>query len=426
VVVLGNIAQHNERNVKIFYPRMWTATTRLHILNAISRYGLRKPSFIGAYLRVCSKDTPCNWKDEYNKMVKEYLRYKNPIESVKEYFQRKRKEVIENMIEKRKQEKTKIIERMIFGYDNIEDSDEESDEIASQKTEEVSAEIAAIAETNISSAYGLKSPAAPLIATLFQLSSLGNLPPHLALPGLKQEPSSAAPELTREDEDSFTEQSQVKITPQEQELEEILNTLENSGYGISVSSIDSAAFERFFKWTVEKTSYLDSKKKELEEKERREHEEVQNKTQNELQDGEASPSVYSLKEYYSLDFHEYPRKRSPKDKAKWISDFFLIISRLKGINSGAITCEAHTDTKQKENAEDQKRGRKKIACIKCFNAEVLEEELEKDYRPILADYVFRAMLFLQTVIFTKYETISPKEIDLVKNELYKFYEYYRK
>ncbi|KAI5191247.1 hypothetical protein NECID01_1359 [Nematocida sp. AWRm77] len=453
---------------------MWTATTRLHLINAISRYGLRKTSFIGAYLKVYASAALSNWKTEYNKMVREYLKNKEDAESVREYFQRKRAEVIESIIEKKKQEKTKIIERMIYGYDNIENSDEESEEPACHKSlPDVSSEIISMGDSSMSSIWGVKPTFSnPLSTTLLHLSTLSNLPPHLELPGPKPEvfpspagdssPSGCA--LQEEYEGPFNGQNMGSLTSQEQELEEILSSLENSGYGISVSSVDAEAFERFFKWTVERVSLLEQKKKEQDEallaqkkaKEAEYEKEVQ-EAKEALQSGKTAQ--YSLKEYYTLDFHEYPKKKSSRDKSRWVHEFSLMLARLRLICKGTITCPAHRNLekendkdkdrdrdkdssmerekererererereKEKEKEKEEKKTKKKISCIKCFSADQLEEELSKDYKPSMVDYIFRAMLFLQTVIFSDHTAILPKEIDLAKSELYKFYEYYRK
>ncbi|OAG29732.1 hypothetical protein NEDG_00865 [Nematocida displodere] len=415
---------------------MWTTTTRLHLLNAISRYGLRKTSFIDAYLKVYAKMTTKTWKIEYNKMVKEYIKNKGVTETVQHYFHKKRNEAIDGLIEKKKQEKVRIIERMIYGYDSLENSDEESDDAPWQKTQmKLSPEIAALGDTTMPSIWGVKT-ANTLTTTLLHLSTLSNLPPHLELPGPKPEttpyvsPADASiHSYPQHDSSDDTPDSQYpQESNKDQELEDILTTLEHSGYGTSISSVDTPSFERFFKWTQDKISQLETRKKEAEAQIHKENEEKQKEKAKEERLAPPAPlSIHALKEYYSLDFHEYPKKRSPKDRGKWILEFPLVLSRVKMICGGTITCEAHKYVvPEKDLSEDAKKGRKKIPCIKCFSAEILEDELEKDYRPAMAEYIFSAMLFLQTVIFTKHLEIPPKEVDLVKSELYKFYEYYRK
>ncbi|KAI5184780.1 hypothetical protein NEHOM01_0382 [Nematocida homosporus] len=385
---------------------MWTTTTRLHLLNAISRYGLRKTSFIGAYLKVYAKVSSNNWKKEYSKMIKEYIKNKETTESVKEYFQKRRKEMIDMIIEKKKQEKSRIIERMIYGYDSLEHSESEEDPVPV-----LSPEIAALSDSTSTSLWGVKSLSNPLSTTLLHLSTLSSLPPHLELPGPKPEVGSGA-----DDESSFDGQCTPAISQKEQELEDILTSLEVSNYGLSVSSVDPVAFERFFRWTLEQTSALEAQR--LGEESAMEMEEIENMEEGE-DSGESLTSGmgFSLKEYFKLDFHEYPKKRSPRDKSKWVAEFSLVLARLKVINGGKVACVSH-DT-------EESRGRKKVPCIKCFDADVLEEELRRDYRPTIAEYVFRGMLFLQTAIFQSSKSAA-KEIDMIKGELYKFYEYYRK
>lgn len=376
-------------------------------------------------MKVYAKIASNTWKKEYNKMIKEYLKNKDTTESVKEYFQRKRRQVIDAVIEKKKQEKTKIIERMIYGYDSMEISDEDSEEGSGYRKEpEISSEIVALGTSSISSLWGVKTEN-PLSATLFHLSTLNSLPPHLELPGPKPEMHVSPIEKLDSDEcnTSLEEDYSLVLNSKDKELEDILTSLETSSYGTSISSVDSAAFRKFFKWTVDRLSQIDAEKKEAEERERKKIEEMNmEKTKK-----DTSLEVYSLKDYYSLDFHEYPKKRSQKDKSKWIQEFSLILFRLRSISNGVIVCTRHANEEEEENRDTKKGQQKKPMCIKCFDANILEKDLSKDLRPSLAEYVFRGMLFLQTVIFQLPLSFPvPKEIDLIKSELHKFYEYYRK
>ncbi|KAI5181473.1 hypothetical protein NEOKW01_1654 [Nematocida sp. AWRm80] len=406
---------------------MWTTTTRLHLLNAVSQYGLKKASFINAYLKVYAKAPLSNWKKEYHKMIKEYLKNKDPSESVRSYFQKKRKETINSIIEKKKQEKGKIIERMIYGYDSIEDSEECSEDNPWSRPPvrpRHSLEMSALGETSISSFWGVKVPNT-LSATLLHLSTFSNLPPHLELPGPKPEVlprqeyyNSSTDECDSQQNDPYP----ISINAHGEELESILDSLENSGYGVSVSSVDPAAFEKFFKWTVDRLSLLDEKKALSESLEQTEQNAADPLDESSSQ---AAVGVYTLKEYYSLDFHEYPKKKSPRDKSKWTQEFLFLLFRLKSILGGILICNIHSETQTTAEILDEKT-RKKSYCPRCFNAEALGNEMEKDQRPSLSEYVFRAMLFLQTVIFMKADQVPFSEVDMIKNELYKFYEYYRK
>lgn len=403
---------------------MWTTTTRLHLLNAIARYGLKKTSFIAAYLKVYAKVTSNNWKNEYNKMVKEYFKNRGAAESVKDYFKKKRAHEIELLIEKKREEKSKIIERMIYGYDSIETSDE-SDEYLNRSEIEVSPEIAGIGETSISSVWGIKTPNT-LYSTLVHLSTLSNLPPHLELPGPKPEtftPIDVHPNSPSSPNGDIPIDG--VLTTKEQELEDLFSLLESSTYGVSVSAVDTSVFEKFFKWTQERLALLERRKKELEEitKEENAAEELAQEKVKEYTESVVSDRT---KEYYALDFHDYPKKKSPRDKIRWIKEFKYIAEQIRKILNGRITCENH---KVSENETgEQRKDLKKATCAKCFDIDVLEAGLVYEYgsKPSMSEYVFRTMLFLQTVIFTKYEVVPIKDVELIKTELYKFYEYYRK
>ncbi|KAI5167598.1 hypothetical protein NEIRO03_2132 [Nematocida sp. AWRm78] len=406
---------------------MWTTTTRLHLLNAITRYGLKKTSFIAAYLKVYAKTTSNNWKNEYNKMVKEYFKNKTG-ETVKEYFKKKRAQEIELLIEKKKEEKLKIIERMIYGYDNIE-TDEESD----NKSE---IDLTEIVSTNITR----YNPNSTLSNTLIHLSTLNNLPPHLELPGPKPET------LPPIDVHPYAVEA-APVQSKEEELDELLEFLERSGYGTSVSSVDQAAFERFFKSVQEKSLLLEKRAEEVEE-----ILQAQNALEKEIQKKERLDLSEKLKEYYQLDFHEYPKKKSSRDKSKWIKEFKFVADRLRTLHGGQITCDEHKIRQSPENRsrnkpkEDPQKANvsvslstsdqeenvsgvsenRKVSCAKCFDVDALEYGLEEECRPNIADYIFRSMLFLQTVIFTQHDSVHAKEAETIKTELYKFYEYYRK
>ncbi|KAI5189661.1 hypothetical protein NEMIN01_0614 [Nematocida minor] len=408
---------------------MWTTTTRLHLLNAIARYGLKKTSFIAAYLKVYAKVTSNNWKNEYNKMVKEYFKNRGTAESVKDYFKKKRAHEIELLIEKKKEEKSKIIERMIYGYDSIETSEEESDEYLSRSELELAPEIAGMGETSISSVWGIKTPN-PLSNTLLHLSTLSNLPPHLELPGPKPEtftPIDLHPQAV-DDGDISMDGYPDALATKEQELEEILSFLELSNYGVSVSAVDNAAFEKFFRWTQEKLSCLESRNKELEEITKQENE-AEEKAQEKVKENSQPPISDMMREYYALEFHDYPKKKSPRDKARWMSEFKYLLERLRSVLNGKIVCDAHGSSgKNDKITEDRKEIDRKAICAKCFDVDALEEGLESENisKPAMVDYVFRSMLFLQTVIFTQHEIVSIKDVETIKAELYKFYEYYRK
>ncbi|KAI5160364.1 hypothetical protein NEAUS03_1118 [Nematocida ausubeli] len=401
---------------------MWTTTTRLHLLNAVTRYGLKKTSFIAAYLKVYAKITSNNWKHEYNKMVKEYFKNRGAAETVKEHFKKKRAKEIELLIQKKKEEKSKIIERMIYGYDSIESEEEESESFLGNKTEpELAPEIAGIGETSISSVWGIKTPNT-LSSTLLHLSTLSNLPPHLELPGPK--PEIFTPIDVHPHAEDDPELANTALTTKEQELEDILEFLETSSYGVSISSVDPAAFEKFFKWSQERNALLERQNKELEEITKHENE-AEERAQEKVKESNNSPISETLRGYYALDFHEYPKKKSPRDKTKWMKEFKYVAERLKTILNGQITCSAH---KQQENqTEAKKDNRSRLPCAKCFDISVLEEGLSAETaKPTMAEYVFRSMLFLQTVIFTQYEIVPIKDAEAIKAELYRFYEYYRK
>lgn len=409
---------------------MWTTTTRLHLLNAIARYGIKKTSFIAAYLKVYAKITSNNWKNEYNKMVKEYFKNRTAAESVKDYFKKKRAAEIELLIEKKKEEKSKIIERMIYGYDSLETTEEESDEYLCRSEIELAPEIAVIGETSISSFWGIKTPN-PLSSTLLHLSTLSNLPPHLELPGPKPEtftPIDLHPQAV-DDGEVLIEGYPDALATKEQELESILSFLEASSYGVSVSAVDNAAFERFFKWTQDKLECLELRNKELEEIAKQENE-AEEKARTENKEISSTYISDRMKEYYALDFHEYPKKKLGRDKLKWMKEFKYVAERVRAILNGKIVCEKHEKRTSENEAADtpaEKHERKPI-CARCFNIDELEERLasENGPRPLIAEYVFRSMLFLQTVIFMYGESVCKREVESVKSEVYKFYEYYRK
>ncbi|KAI5172020.1 hypothetical protein NEFER03_1265 [Nematocida sp. LUAm3] len=405
---------------------MWTSTTKLHLLNAISLYGPRKLSYIGAYLKVYAKISSNNWKKEYNKMIREYIKNKESTESVREYFQKKRKQVIDSIIEKKREEKSRIIERMIYGYDSMENSEEESDDMFLRCPEQkITCEIMEMGEPSSSSFFGVKGHNT-LSTTLFHLSTLGNLPPHLELPGPKPEAPSMSWDNTSSfsfpgnREDSFDGQCAASNL-KDQKLEDLLTSLENSNHGVSVSAIDSEVFERFFKWTLDRLSQIEMRKREEEEMQRKREEDAAKENKKESN----APSCF-LREYYSLDFHDYPKKKSPRDKGRWVSEFSLLLTQLKTLFNGTFTCEAHKEEVELKK-DGTKQGRRKIACIKCFDADVLKHELENDHKPSISEYVFRSMLFLQSIIMHIPLSFSfIKEIELIKGEFYRFYEYYRK
>ncbi|KAH9386472.1 uncharacterized protein NEMAJ01_1368 [Nematocida major] len=410
---------------------MWTTTTRLHLLNAIARYGLKKTSFIAAYLKVYAKVASNNWKNEYNKMVKEYFKNRGTAESVKDYFKKKRAHEIELLIEKKREEKSKVIERMIYGYDSLETSNEESDEsdeFLCKVEEEISPEIAGLGETSISSVWGIKTPNT-LFSTLLHLSTLGNLPPHLELPGPKPEtftPIDMHPHAVEEGD--VSPDGHTALSTKEQELEDLFTTLETSAYGVSVSAVDQNAFEKFFQWTQERLAYLDRRNQELEEITKQENE-AEEKARERVREFLQTPISDAMKEYYALDFHEYPRKRSPRDKTRWMKDFKLVSERIRSVLNGKIRCDSHKPqpgTHGEPKKEREERG--KPLCAKCFDIDLLEQGLSGEFgaKPTMAECVFRSMLFLQTVIFTQHKVVSTKDVELIKTELYRFYEYYRK
>lgn len=413
---------------------MWTTTTRLHLLNAIARYGIKKTSFIAAYLKVYAKITSNNWKNEYNKMIKEYFKNKTSTESVKDYFKKKRAHEIELLIEKKKEEKSKIIERMIYGYDSLDTSEEESDEYLCKSEIEIAPEIAGIGETSISNYWGIKTPNS-LSNTLLHLSTLSNLPPHLELPGPKPEiftPIDLHPQAVDEGEISLDRFGYPDaLATKEQELENILNFLEASSYGVSVSSVDSNAFEKFFKWTQDRVALIEIRNKELEEIAKQENEAEEAEREKAKKTTEY-PISDRMKEYYALDFHEYPRKKLGRDRLRWMKEFKYIAERLRTVFNGKIVCDKHErpagDTVPEKHTQEKTEVNKKPICARCFDVDSLEERLasESEIRPPISEYVFRSMLFLQTVIFMRHETVSIKEVEVIKSEVYKFYEYYRK
>lgn len=419
---------------------MWTTTARLHLLNVISRHGIHKAAYIRAYLRAYAAEPLKNWRQEYRSMLREYAACRSPGETLREYYRRKRVAVIDKIIERKREEQLRIIEKVLSAPDDSPEEESEdqarslpqaepaanpgqlrtkAEKAGEEKGDETGSQNENRAESG--SKPGVKKKAeckdpTEMIATAFRcLPSLSVIHPQSDTPDTSAY-SPEPPSSPIEDHEPYgTEEMLEKEKEGEQELEEILTRLENSGYGISISSVDTPVFERFFRWTLQRISFLEAKKREMAVTRVAESAEHSSKPEN--------PSPFVFREYYALDFHEYPKKKAYRTRTRWVEEFPLVLSRVKNVKNGTIICEIHKTGSRKEEG---RKSRKKVPCIRCFSATELEAELQRDGRPSMAEYVFRAMLFLQSVIFLHYDEVPPKEIEMVKNELYRFYEFYRK
>lgn len=442
---------------------------RLHLLNAVATYGLRKPSFIAAYLTIYVKRPTKDWRAQYKGMIREYVKNRSQREGIKEYFRAKRAQVIARTIEKKRREKARLIERMLYGYDNLESSGSDCESSAPSSTSVASRGAPDLGAQEHEAAEWSVESFKPLSNSLKHLANLSHLPPPLELPGQKDQlqmsldlqidfeiaqpacqPWGKAPAGEVIEEEAVFRKSRhfERFSKEEQELEQIFCTLDDSDCGASISSMDAACLERFFKWTLDRVPASARPKSEGSGKEPEAGKLCGAAHASPGMFGGKSPCILKthaahasadMRDYYSLDFHEYPRKRSPRDRSRWGAEYPTVLRRVRTVSEGRLQCPAHRPHKKEaETAEDKenqqapapapaerKASKKRARCIRCFDADMLEEELGRDQRPSMAEYVFRAMLFLQMVLFSD-PPGNRKEAEAVKNELYKFYEYYRK
>lgn len=405
---------------------------KIHLLNAISAYGIRKPSYVTTYLRTHTQSPIRDWKFQYKGMIREYIKYRREGQGIKEYFMSKRIELIDRTIEEKRREKKMIIERMLYGYDNLEDSSFDSPIILEREREGEDKEKVFFDEFT---SWNITSDKRDIILDSEYKTSF-NTNKEVFISSPREVDSYCYRDratynyLEVEEAECGAIARRIKsmnslylnsLTAEERDLECMMFLLEHKENNFTVSSVSPLSLEKFFRGCLDREKDVFclpiftpepiamEEPEEPEELEEEEGDEGENFAEEEIDDS------CPLKEYYSLEFHEYPKKKSSRDRGKWVAEYRAVLRRLRAINGGVFSCSLHSDRKRK--------GRK-VKCIKCFSADDVEGELEKAEKSSISEYVFRAMLFLQMALFSS--TVDGREADMIKSELYKFYEYYRK